>query len=37
METPIIGPFVSQITSLICFQFCLEEITPSQQLAQNHQ
>jgi hypothetical protein len=37
METKIVGPFVSQIASFICFQLCLKGVTPSQQPTQNYQ
>jgi hypothetical protein len=36
METPMVGPFISQIASSICFQQCLKEVTLLQQLAQDH-
>jgi hypothetical protein len=37
METLIMGPFISQIISCICFQLCLKGVTTSQKLAQDHQ
>jgi len=37
METPIVGPFINQIASSICFQLCLKRIILLQQPTQDHQ
>jgi hypothetical protein len=37
IETPIMGPFISQIASSICFRLCLKGVTFSQQSTQDHQ